>query len=94
MFVDLGNLGLLLSSAGSNRFTKIKRGSGCNPMGTRYNLSTLVFANIAGSVGSYWSLYWSRVKSVGVDNSGVGWSIVNNWKVGLMGVDKWKFEGI
>ena len=59
-------------------------------MGTRYNLSTLVFANIAGSVGSY----WSRVKSVGVDNSGVGWSIVNNWKVGLMGVDKWKFEGI
>ena len=59
-------------------------------MGTRYNLTTLVFANIAGSVGSrscYWR--WSKVKSVGVDNSGVGWSIVNDWKVGLMGVDLW-----
>ena len=95
MLVDQVDLGLLLSTAGSNRLTLIKeiRGSGCNPMGTRYNLTTLVFANIAGSVGScYWR--WSKVKSVGVDNSGKGWSIVNNWKVGVMGVDKWKFEGI
>ena len=89
--VDLVNHGLLLTRASSSRFTQIKGGSGCNLMGARDNLSSLVFAIIDGFVGSdFLGSDRSRVKGVGVDNWGVGWAVINDWKVGLVGVDMWK----
>ena len=89
--VDLVNHGLLLRRASSNRFTQIKGGSGCNLMGARDNLPSLVFAIIDGFVGSdLLGSNRSRVEGVGVDNWGVGWAVINDWKVGLVGVDMWK----
>ena len=89
--VDLVNHGLLLRRASSNRFTQIKGGSGCNLMGARDNLPSLVFAIIDGFVGSdFLGSDRSRVEGVGVDNWGVGWAVINDWKVGLVGVDMWK----